>query len=328
MVAGGLPFHRGRPTYVLRRKRASSCERSHERVGQAARLVPGEVRCQSRAPSATTSVMDDSRSGAAEVPSPELVAAWEQLGLAPTERVPLWAAYWIAAGFDGESLVQLAGLHGDDPHDVHDLLPAALEDCGVHLPDSDTAAANVAFDHIARLFRDGLTGPQWVLQRITEISARTGYRGSVLDLPLGSLFGLDDEWGAGWGRTTEELTAVIREVCQEQLHSRLADHAARSEALTAFLSAGVAPRPTKALLVRALAAARRSVQELRHAGRPVADWLGTESRYGGLRENAATLAVLEIPELTAAVAADYAKRHPDRADALRQMLDCLQHRAG
>ena len=46
----------------------------------------------------------------------------------------------------------LAGLHGDDPHDVHDLLPVALEDCGVHLPGSDTAAANVAFDQVARLF--------------------------------------------------------------------------------------------------------------------------------------------------------------------------------
>jgi len=37
----------------------------------------------------------------------------------------------------------------------------------------------------------------------------------------------------------------------------------------------------------------------------------------------AVLAVQEIPELLAEVAADYVERHPDRADALRQMLDYL-----
>lgn len=166
------------------------------------------------------SLMDDSRSDGAEVPPPQLVAAWEQLGLTPVEKVPLWAANWVVGGFDGEALVQLAGLHGDDPHEVHDLLPAALEDCGVHLPESDTAAAALAFDHAARLFRDGLAAPQWVLQRVNEICARASYRQSVLDLPLGALFSLDDEWDSGWGRITEELTAVIRKACQEQLLGR------------------------------------------------------------------------------------------------------------
>jgi hypothetical protein len=59
------------------------------------------------------------------VPSPEIVAAWTQLWLLPTERVPLWAAHWLVAGYDGEHLAYLAGLHGDDPHEVRDALPAA-----------------------------------------------------------------------------------------------------------------------------------------------------------------------------------------------------------
>lgn len=272
--------------------------------------------------------MDGSRSDADQLPSPELVAAWEQLGLAPPERVPFWAAHWVAAGRDGQALVELAGLHGEDPRDVHDLLPAALEDCGVRLPDSETAAASVAFARLARLFCDGLAGPQWVLQRVNQISARTGCRRSVLDLPLGTVFGLDDEWRAGWGRTTGELTAVIREACQVQLHGRPAGRRARSDAVAAFLSVGVSPQPTKALLVRALAAARRSVAELRLAGNPIASWLGTESRCGGLRENAATLAVLEIPEQATAVADDYATRHPDRADALQQVLRYMPAEVG
>jgi hypothetical protein len=50
------------------------------------------------------------------------VAAWLILGTVPTERVPLWAAHWIVAGHDGPALAELAGLHGDDPHEVRDLL--------------------------------------------------------------------------------------------------------------------------------------------------------------------------------------------------------------
>ena len=72
-----------------------------------------------------------------------------------------------------------------------------------------------------------------------------------------------------------------------------------------------------------MAAARRSVRELQAAGEPVTDWLGTESRYGDSAGNAATVAVLEIPGLTADAAADYVARHPDRGDALRQALHYL-----
>jgi hypothetical protein len=42
------------------------------------------------------------------VPSPRIVAAWTQLGLLRTEKVPLWAAHWLVAGYDGEHLVALA----------------------------------------------------------------------------------------------------------------------------------------------------------------------------------------------------------------------------
>jgi hypothetical protein len=44
-----------------------------------------------------------------------MVAVWARLGLIPPEQVPLWAAHWLVAGYDGEHLVHLAGLHGDDP---------------------------------------------------------------------------------------------------------------------------------------------------------------------------------------------------------------------
>jgi hypothetical protein len=47
--------------------------------------------------------------------------AWLILGTLPTERVPLWAAHCIAVGYDGQALAELAGLQGDDPHEVRDL---------------------------------------------------------------------------------------------------------------------------------------------------------------------------------------------------------------
>jgi hypothetical protein len=48
--------------------------------------------------------MHDWPSAPDEIPSPQLVAALLILDALPTERVPLWAAYWIAAGYDGQGL--------------------------------------------------------------------------------------------------------------------------------------------------------------------------------------------------------------------------------
>jgi hypothetical protein len=168
-------------------------------------------------------VSESSTSAVPEVPPPLLVASWEWLGLLPTDRVPLWAAHWIVGGHDGPALVYLAGLHGDDPREVHDALPEALLDCGVEMPDSDVAAANVAFTHTARLHVDRLIDPRWVLDQVGQIVARSEYSVSVMDLPLGGLFGVDDEWGAGWGRSTVELAEVVGDACEEQLRSRSAD---------------------------------------------------------------------------------------------------------
>jgi hypothetical protein len=150
-------------------------------------------------------------------PSPILVAAWLTLDTLPTENIPLFASYWLEDGHDGRALAELAGLHGDDPHDVRDLLPEALADCWVGVMPSNEAAALTAFTALAQLQVNGLAGERWIVDKVTEIVARTDYSTDVIDLPLGSLFGLDDEWGAGWGRTDAELAARVREACVEQL---------------------------------------------------------------------------------------------------------------
>jgi hypothetical protein len=153
-----------------------------------------------------------------EIPSPRLIAAWVRLDMVPAERLPLWAAHWLAAGNDGETLRTLAGLSAaDDPRDIRDILPDALADCGITIPGSDSAAAQVAFTHLARMHAGGQAAERWILAKVCEIALRTDYADSVLDLPLGEIAGLDDEWGTGFGRTEEQLTAEIRKACAAQL---------------------------------------------------------------------------------------------------------------
>jgi hypothetical protein len=167
---------------------------------------------------------DTSAAAPSEVPSPLLVASWERLGLLPTDKVPLWAAYWIAGGHDGEALIDLAGLHGDDSREVHDALPGALRDCGIEMPDSDAAAAAVVFAQVARLHVNGLVGPLHVMQEVDRIVYVSRDSAEVEDLPLGKLWRLDWELLA-YGRralsrrSIKVLTAAIRKACEEQLRS-------------------------------------------------------------------------------------------------------------
>jgi hypothetical protein len=154
-----------------------------------------------------------------EVPSPDAVAVLLHLVQVHPERIPLWAAHWLVRGYDGEHLVQLAGLHGDDPREVRDVLPGALRDCGVRLPDSDVVAAGSVFTLLARRHLDGTAGAGRVISIVGSVLAWCGYPETVMDLPLGQLMPIEDEWDESWGRTREELAAVVRDACQKQLAS-------------------------------------------------------------------------------------------------------------
>lgn len=152
-----------------------------------------------------------------EIPSPTLVAAWATLDMVPHERVPLWAAHWLVDGYDGPALRTLAGFSGTDPAEVHDTLPDALAECGTQLPDSDTAAAQIAFTKLARMQATGVAAERWIVDKVDEILARSGYATSVINLPLGQLTGLSDEWGAGRGRTEQQLKTEVQHACATQL---------------------------------------------------------------------------------------------------------------
>ncbi|GAB3832669.1 hypothetical protein ACFPIJ_57435 [Dactylosporangium cerinum] len=97
----------------------------------------------------------------------------------------------------------------------------------------------------------------------------------------------------------------------------------RSDAIVAFLGAGLLSPPSRAVMVSALAGARRAVKEhqARHAA--IDSWLAGEIRLRGVRENAAVLAVLEVPERRADVAAMYRTGHPDRVAVLELVVAVL-----
>ncbi|GAA4465875.1 hypothetical protein GCM10023170_075900 [Phytohabitans houttuyneae] len=159
------------------------------------------------------------------MPSPTLVAAWLTLDMVPAERIPRWAAFWLVDGCDGPALIELAGLHGDDPREVRDLLPAALAECRVAVPAAEAAAAMETFTHLAQLCVEGRAGERWIVDKVAEILRRSGYANEVIALPLGQLYDLDDEWGAGWGRTDAELRTVTRQACDDQLRLAAAHQA-------------------------------------------------------------------------------------------------------
>ncbi|WP_083960331.1 hypothetical protein [Streptoalloteichus hindustanus] len=145
------------------------------------------------------------------------MAAWAALDTVASERVPLWAAHWLARGHDGEALRTLAGLNEADPREVNDILRAALANCDVTVPDSPGAAAHVAFIAFARLLADDRVTERWVLDRVGEVVSDSCYADSVLDLPLGQILALDDEWGTDWGRPEQELAIEIQDACKDQL---------------------------------------------------------------------------------------------------------------
>ena len=151
-------------------------------------------------------------------PTPELVAAWLVLDILRAESAPLWAANWLLQGYDGESLVELAGLSGRDTREVRDLLPAALSDAGVAPMSTEQASIKVAYDHIADMHLAGRARWTWVVNQVVEIVIANGFASDVFEQPLSELYGLDDKPGEPWSRT--DLARVVREACVEQTRSR------------------------------------------------------------------------------------------------------------
>jgi hypothetical protein len=118
------------------------------------------------------------------------------------------------------------------------------------------------------------------------------------------------------------MIAVMEDQCGVG-RDDLAAEERRRVVVAAFIGAGVPSPPSTALLVQALAGARRAVAMYSARGLAVDQWLAGEVRLRGIRENAAVLAVLEMPERREEVAQAYREQHPNRAGALNDLLAVL-----
>jgi len=94
----------------------------------------------------------------------------------------------------------------------------------------------------------------------------------------------------------------------------------RRAALITFLGAGMPSPPSRALMVEVLAGARRAIAMHQRHGRALNEWLAGEVRLGGIRENAAVVAVLELPGRREDAARAYCREHPDRAGVLGDLM--------
>ncbi len=79
-----------------------------------------------------------------------------------------------------------------------------------------TVGVVAAYDYIARRCLDGSASEYWVAQKVEELFVNSNYRNEFLEAPLGAVYGIEDEWSGGWGRSKEELASVVRSACQEQ----------------------------------------------------------------------------------------------------------------
>lgn len=153
------------------------------------------------------------------IPPLDLVGALFLLGGLPEERLPWFAAQWLADGHDGPALLELACLDGTDLQPVRELLPEAMAELQPPMPATIPSAAETMFRHIAHMHLAGQGDERWVARKVEEVHLLTAYRSDVIALPLGQLYDVADCWDEDWGPSLEELKATVYGRCTQQLNS-------------------------------------------------------------------------------------------------------------
>lgn len=140
------------------------------------------------------------------------------LRLGDARRLPDLAAQYVAFGINSDALIDLAGLdvgQPTDPFDARDLYTQFLVD--VSLPtnrDADTEVC-LASAFLARQSLLRLEQPRQLCQRFYTLAVALDHEWPFEE--IGELYGLDDEWLGGWGRTPEQLEAATDAACKSLL---------------------------------------------------------------------------------------------------------------
>ena len=130
--------------------------------------------------------------------------------------LPKLATRYLVLGVPSTSLAELAGLDvGQEvnPHDAQDLLEDVLVELGQ--PSTNDNTVTLAAMLLAKLGNNAFVAPQQTSQRFYRLAVEIDYEWPVPQ--IGELYGLDDEWEGGWGRTPSQLSDATAALCTELL---------------------------------------------------------------------------------------------------------------
>ena len=161
-------------------------------------------------------------------------------GVLAPDALPEVATTWMTRNVPGNALVHLAGLdvgHIPDPNDARDLIGEVFDELGHGAP--PTQSAELAANLLAELVLSQVITPRECAARFYLLAISVDYEHSYPEAM--KLFGVDDEWLGGWGRTVDQLEGATISLAKA-LVARAAPELGLLENRTVMLLARLLPK--------------------------------------------------------------------------------------
>jgi hypothetical protein len=149
-----------------------------------------------------------------EAPTREYAAALWVLGVLPVDRVPWWAAEWLARGDDTDAIAELAGLNAQYPREIHDLLPAVFP-----APPDLNAAFGTVLTRIARRYLAGELTARHVVDEVRELDTSDQPLSDVHYEAVDRVEYLADPRYGRWtpAQFADHIERTVRAACEAQV---------------------------------------------------------------------------------------------------------------
>ncbi len=104
-----------------------------------------------------------------------------------------------------------------DTDEIRALLPVVAGEMRCAVPETVTEAAQVIFDALASEWSANAISDSDVAAYADRVVFLSWESPSVLEMPLGAIYGVADFLHADWGPPKSELMAKVRQACADQL---------------------------------------------------------------------------------------------------------------
>ena len=141
--------------------------------------------------------------------------ALHRTGLLEGTRLPSLATWLLSNGLESESIVKLASLDLQPffSIDAQELFDDVIIELRPDEPREDILVTSIGC--VCRLILNGDLDSPAAMSIGSRLATTNDYPSSPSGIM--DLYSLEDEWGAGWGRGREQITADIREIARENL---------------------------------------------------------------------------------------------------------------